>query len=275
MTNEIYIGIDSCRKGWFYTIITDGSGCKTGVAPDIEWIWNNFAKANLILIDIPIGLPSISHRTCDTRARKFLGPGKTSSVFPPPCREALYAKNYEEACEINQKILGKKTSRQAWSIAPKIREVDEFLKSHPEAKKKIRETHPEVCFRALAGKPIVHSKKSNEGFSERLAVLGSYLPEAEKTINNTLARSKRKDVKPDDILDSMAAAITARFGNKRLGTLPENTETDSTGLPMEIVYPKVKPQQTFNKTASISSIHNLIFSLINKCDSDDRTFPAT
>jgi len=131
MTNDIYVGIDSCRKGWCYTSITDGSGCKTGVAPDIEWIWNNFNKANLILIDIPIGLPSISHRTCDTRARRFLGAGKTSSVFAPPCREALYAKNYEEACEINQKILGKKTSRQAWSIAPKIREVDEFLRSHP------------------------------------------------------------------------------------------------------------------------------------------------
>ena len=240
MTNDIYVGIDSCRKGWCYTIITDGSGCETGVAPDIEWIWSNFAQATLIIIDIPIGLPSISHRTCDTGARKYLGPGKTSSVFPPPCREALHAKNYEEACEINQNILGKKISRQAWSIAPKIREVDEFLRSHPEAKEKIRETHPEVCFRALAGKPIIHSKKSKEGFFERLAVLGSYLPEAEKTINNALSRSKRKDVKPDDILDSMAAAITARFGNNRFGTLSDNPETDSTGLPMEIVYPIVE-----------------------------------
>ena len=100
MTDDIYVGIDSCRKGWCYTSITDGSGCKTGVVPDIEWIWNNFNKANLILIDIPIGLPSISHRTCDTRARRFLGPGKTSSVFPPPCRETLYASLCSEMGDI-------------------------------------------------------------------------------------------------------------------------------------------------------------------------------
>jgi len=130
------------------------------------------------------------------------------------------------------------TETQAWGIAPKIREVDEFLRTNPEAKKKIRETHPEVCFRALAGKPIIHSKKSKEGFSERLTVLGSYLPEAEKIINNALSCSNRKDVKPDDILDSMVAAITAKFGNVRLSTLPKNPEIESTGLPMEIVYPK-------------------------------------
>ena len=136
--------------------------------------------------------------------------------------------------------LGKKISKQAWGIVPKIREVDEFLRSHPQAKKKIRETHPEVCFHALAGKPIIHPKKSNEGFSERLTALGSYLPEVEKIINIILSRSKRKDVKRDDMLDSMVAAITAKFGNNRLGTLPKNPKTDSTGLPMEIVYPIVE-----------------------------------
>jgi len=240
MPNHIYVGIDSCRKGWCYTSSTDRSGCETGVVPDIASIWRNFDKAALILIDIPIGLPSITHRTCDIRARKYLGPGKTSSVFPPPCREALYAKTYEEACEINHRILNKMISRQAWAIAPKIREVDEFLKSHPEAKKKIRETHPEVCFRALGATPLIHSKKSKQGFSERLAVLCRYLPEAEKTINDALSRFRRKDVKPDDMLDSMAAAVTAKFENSRLGTLPDNPETDSTGLPMEIVYPIVE-----------------------------------
>ena len=62
MPNHIYVGIDSCRKGWCYTSSTDRSGCETGVVPDIARIWRNFDKAALILIDIPIGLPSITHK---------------------------------------------------------------------------------------------------------------------------------------------------------------------------------------------------------------------
>jgi predicted RNase H-like nuclease len=239
MTNDFYVGVDSCRAGWFYTAITDGVGCETAVAHDVKCLWNKFNKADLILIDIPIGLPFVSSRACDILARRFLGPGKGSSVFPPPCREALYANNYPEACEINQKILGKKISKQAYGIALKIREVDEFLQSHPQARKKIRETHPEVCFRALAGKPIKHPKKTDEGFSERHAILAKYLPETKKIINDALSSFKRKEVKGDDILDSMVAAIAAVFDKNLLISLPENPETDKTNLPMEIVYPEV------------------------------------
>ena len=236
----MYVGIDSCPKGWCYTIIAKGSGCQIGIVPDIEWIWNTWNKAALILIDIPIGLPSLSSRRCDTEARRFLGTHNTSSVFPPPCREALYAKSYEKACEINQKILGKKISKQTWGIVPKIKEIDEFLRSHPEAGKTIRETHPEVCFHSLAVNPIMHSKKSREGFDERLAVLENYLPEVEHIIHNALSSTKRTDVNRDDILDSMVAAVTASFGNNKVATLPKILETDSTGLPMEIVYPNMK-----------------------------------
>ena len=129
---------------------------------------------------------------------------------------------------------------QTWSIVPKIKEIDEFLRSHPEARKTIRETHPEVCFRALAVNPTIHSKKSREGFAERLYALSIYLPKVEKIINNNLSSTKRKDVKRDDILDSMVAAVTASFGNNKVATLPKIPETDSTGLSMEIVYPNMK-----------------------------------
>jgi hypothetical protein len=53
------------------------------------------------------------------KAMKFIGVDgcKTSCVFPPSCREALAAEIYEEACEINKKILGKKISFQTWHIS--------------------------------------------------------------------------------------------------------------------------------------------------------------
>jgi len=210
--------------------------CETGVAADIESLWKTFNKAGLILIDIPIGLASNSQRACDAEARRFLGP-RASCVFSPPCREALYAENYRKACNINQKILGKKISRQAYNILPKIREVDELLRSHPPARKRIRESHPEVCFRALAGEPVLQPKKTAEGFAARLAILSRYLPDAGKIIAEALARFRRKDVKRDDVVDSMVAAVAAGFGKDRLVSLPQKPERDKTGLAMEIVYP--------------------------------------
>lgn len=112
------------------------------------------------------------------------------------------------------------------------------MQSHPQARTKIRETHPEVCFRALAGKPIIHPKKREEGFRERLTILSKYLPGAEQVISGTLACFKRKEVMPDDILDSMVAAITACFEKKRQVCLPKNAEFDKAGRAMEIVYPE-------------------------------------
>ncbi len=35
--------------------------------------------------------------------------------------------SYEKACEVNEKLTGKRISKQAWNIIPKIRDVDSFL----------------------------------------------------------------------------------------------------------------------------------------------------
>lgn len=45
-----------------------------------------------------------------------------------------------------------------------------------------------------------------------------------------------RDVADDDILDAMAAAITASTDPAALRTLPEHPTMDSRGLPMEMVY---------------------------------------
>jgi len=52
---------------------------------------------------------------------------RKSSIFPVPCREAVYAETYEKACEVNKLLTGKLISKQAWNIVPKIRDVDRFL----------------------------------------------------------------------------------------------------------------------------------------------------
>jgi predicted RNase H-like nuclease len=65
-------------------------------------------------------------RLSDLGARRILKARK-SSIFPVPCREAVYMESYEKACEVNEKLTGKRISKQAWNIIPKIRDVDSFL----------------------------------------------------------------------------------------------------------------------------------------------------
>jgi len=236
MPRKFYVGIDGCKIGWFYTVLDQKTDIVTGIAPDINWLWINFNNAALMLIDIPIGLTAKYFRTCDVDARQFLGPGQASRVFPPPCREAVYAESYAQACTINQRHTGKKISRQTWNITAKIREVDMFMRANPKARGKIRESHPEICFRAFCGSPLKFSKKRSAGIKERLDILSIHLPMARRLFENTLMQTLRKDAARDDILDSMVTAVTARFAAKRTKTLPKNPERDAEGLEMEMVY---------------------------------------
>jgi predicted RNase H-like nuclease len=232
-----FIGVDGCKIGWFYTAITQENDWEIGVSEHIEKLWETHKDASLILVDIPIGLPFNEPRTCDLDARKLMGEGKTSTVFPPSCREALSAETYEEACEINKKVLGKKISLQAYHISKKTKQVDDFLLSNPQARQKIRETHPEICFWALAGgKTMQFPKKKKHGFKERLDLLKKVFSPTQAMVNAALKRYQRKEVAKDDILDSIAAAIVACSPVRSLTTVPEMPGKDAKGLPMEIVF---------------------------------------
>ena len=85
-----FYGIDGCPSGWFY-VGTDIDGkCQFGVLENFSDVSLFTHHAKLVLVDIPIGLPStgIPERLCDTAARKAITP-RGSSVFPAPARAAL------------------------------------------------------------------------------------------------------------------------------------------------------------------------------------------
>ncbi len=89
----------------------------------------------------------------------MLGRPRASSVFPPPLRSSLEGATREEASAYNFELSGKKIGVQTWGIGPKIREIDQFLRANPDARRKIREVHPEVLFWSLNGmKAMVHNK---------------------------------------------------------------------------------------------------------------------
>ena len=231
-----YIGIDGCRSGWFYVGLDDES-FEVGVIGHIDAISPWIESATLILVDIPIGLPSkeIPNRLCDVAARRMITP-RGSTVFPAPSRSAISKSTYEEGSEENLRSIGRRLSKQTWAISPKIKEVDEFLLTARPGRK-VREMHPEVAFCGLnGGEPVLSSKKQQHGFSERFELLKRYFPRVGAVFDAARKNTPPKaELQDDDILDALVGAVTASHC-PNVHTLPENPIVDAAGLPMEIVY---------------------------------------
>jgi predicted RNase H-like nuclease len=231
-----FVGVDACKMGWFAVALDRQGKWNTGIFKTIGDFWQSFLDAALIFIDIPIGLPARGRRECDTQTRKILRQ-RASSVFPVPCREALKAKTYTQACRINKRKLGVKLSIQTWNISAKIFEVDWLMRHDRNARRRMKESHPELCFWALAGgQPMIYSKKSVQGFSERYSILKNNYPHSRAILHQSLDHFLRKDLARDDILDAIALAITARLSLKAIESVPSTPPKDKEGLPMEIVY---------------------------------------
>jgi predicted RNase H-like nuclease len=67
-------------------------------------------------------------------------------------------------------------------------------------------------------------------------VLLSLYPPTAQVLAHVLSKYPRKQVKRDDILDAMVAAVTAWLGKNGLLTIPEHTEKDARRLAMEMAY---------------------------------------
>lgn len=231
------IGIDGCRAGWVVVTADESlSWLDFAVAPTITPVVDLVAHAGtLAVIDIPIGLPDSGPRACDMAARDVLGRPRNSSVFPAPCRAALQAASYEEACERNAKASGKRVSRQLYGILPKIREVDAAIS--PALQASLREAHPEVTFAALArtGRGPEHAKRTPDGEAERLALLRGIVPRFDLAREH--ARLGPARVARNDIVDAVACLATAyRTTREAALVLPRgHVPLDGRGLRMEIV----------------------------------------
>jgi predicted RNase H-like nuclease len=156
-------------------------------------------------------------------------PGKTSSVFPTPCRPVLGCTTYDEANPLSRS-LGAGLTKQTFHLFDKMREVDDLLRVRPDLRGVLREAHPELAFaRMNGGRPVLSKKRRPEGYEERRRLLAAHgfpcpvdrLPGAAR----------------DDILDAIAVCRTALLiaGGEAEG-LGSPDARDSAGLPMNIWY---------------------------------------
>ena len=196
-------------------------------------------EAELVLVDIPIGLPwrECPTRPCDFEARKLLGTPRSSSVFPAPCRAAASASNVAEARANNVAELNKSLSEQAWGICRKIAETDELMRGDSRARKVVREVHPELCFWALnQWRPTAHPKRTKGGQRERVSVLMRHEPQTVALLATLAAQVNRKDARADDLLDALVANVTARSGTDVIEMVSGTPKHDECGLAMEMLY---------------------------------------
>jgi len=229
----LFVGVDGCKGGWLcYVIDLDNYETEFRIIPDFVEVILEYKCAEVVAVDIPIGLPPSGVRACDLEARKLLGKARGSSVFPAPIRPLLHATTYERACQKSLKVHGKRISIQAFGILPKIRQVDQVVS--PGLQHWVYEVHPELSFRALnGGRAMKHGKLSLNGRRERLRLLSKLYPE----IRLQLGELKRSQAGPDDLLDAAVAAWSAtRIARKKAVHLPAEPELDPTGLRMEISY---------------------------------------
>jgi predicted RNase H-like nuclease len=257
-------GIDGCRAGWIAFLTETCSNSVSAPASRIirsaEELRDVIAGCRHVFIDIPVGLNERGYRSCDLALREVLPAPKKASVFMTPVRQAVCAGDYRSACDINREGTGSAISIQAWNIVPRIREVDRLLSDHPGLAAKVLECHPEWQFllaaRQLAPEPgsglrpglrpeprpglTLVSKKTAEGIAGRLDLLGRLNPVYPKAFEEVLQNEKRRDVKPDDILDALMLMHAARrlANGAELSMFPEDRLRDSNGLPLNIHYIK-------------------------------------
>lgn len=240
MSSDLFLGVDACPTGWIALIIEQTQDWALDIFEEIEQLWTKYYNANIILIDIPIGLRSHSGkpRLCDSMARGYLTGKRSSSIFPTPCRKALSATSYEEANKINRETTGKGLSKQTYNIMPKIMEVDALLREIERVSEIFIESQPEVCFTALNNdQPLDNYKKEKQGIKQRLRLLESYWRFERTPFKIGEKTYTRSEVAIDDILDAWVLGISAAFGRKNLKYFPENYEYDEKGVPMRMALP--------------------------------------
>jgi predicted RNase H-like nuclease len=190
--------------------------------------------AAMTIVDMPIGLADADRRHCEFLARRKLTPGRTSSVFSSPRRPMLGFASYAEANawgKAQQQNGG--LSKQAWMIAPKIREIDDVITPADQAR--LGEGHPEVAFARLKGGPCAFAKRKPEGQRERLQLLKrAGVTNAEDIYLALRAEHGGQAVGRDDVYDACVLALTAKARLENRALRLSDDARDARGLLMEI-----------------------------------------
>lgn len=245
------VGVDGAPAGWVAALLyasalrredTTVWHTRLQLLPNIDALATlrvNAGSQAAMAIDVPIGLlDTVDFRPCDVAARTLLK-ARANAVFASPARYMLEASgDYAAIRRLVEQLrltnpAAKGLSAQAAGIAPKIAEVDTFVRAHPESEAWLFECHPELSFLRLNdGLPLAADKRSSAGLIRRLQLVRQQFPDAEVQLAS--APWPGKQVTASDALDAYAALSTAVVC--ALGEHDElgNGERDSAGVRMRM-----------------------------------------
>jgi len=234
------LGIDSCKGGWVVAAVKSEnlSSMQLHVVPSILEALSIGGPGAVVAVDMPIGLLDTYQeggRECDRLTRKMLSP-RGSCVFPTPVRPAIEATTYPEACNASRSSTpgAGALSKQSFSLAPKIREIDTLLRAVPELRSRVVETHPEVVFMVLADEPLP-PKKQDDGKVRRIALLAT---QGISDPTSVPPDGRNSGYRADDLIDAAACLLVARAVARGVAvSIPVKPPRDRFGIPMQIVTP--------------------------------------
>lgn len=194
----LVMGVDGARLGWV-GVTWDRRDAVALFDATLAGLCEQAGAPTVVAVDMPIGLELSDRRSCDDLVRPLLGP-RRSSLFGAPALGALDHDTYAEANAWSKLTTGRGLSKQAWMLAPKIREVRALAST---GSAPLYETFPELSFAAIAGAPLSHPKRTWTGMATRLALLddvGLSLPADVGPAGSVAA---------DDLIDAAALAWSA------------------------------------------------------------------
>jgi len=215
-------------------------GARVRVVPRFADVFTAAEAPAVVAVDMPIGLPERAGpggREAENAVRPLLGE-RQSSVFSVPSRAAIYARDYREACRLALATSDppRKVSKQLFNIAPKIREVDEFLRANPAQMSRVFEVHPELAFWRFNGERALNEPKKvkSRPYAPGLALRRELLIAA-GLAGDIVNAVPPKGADEDDLLDALAcAAIARRIHLGQARPFPDPPERDQFGLAMAI-----------------------------------------
>ncbi len=195
------IGADGCPGGWMVATESASGEIRLQRRRTAELLAASRRESVVAaVLDVPIGLRERGPRRCDLEARRHLGPGRGSSVFPAPSRGTLGATTYAEAQRLQRAIDGRGVSRQAYGIHARVALVDRQLRALGPGC--CLEGHPELTFQRLAGGVPIGSKHTVAGRRARQELLSPHF-ELACELDSERAGSA-------DSLDALACLACAR-----------------------------------------------------------------
>ena len=139
------VGADVWKNGWIAVVTVGGWIASIDAYETMSDLATSESDAEVVAVDIPIGLPIAPPRPADSAARHFIG-ARSSSVFPTPPRCARSGDVPGCAAAFSQALRHRPDGTEL-RAAPRILETDNVARSDP----RLIEIHPEVTFAPSPG----------------------------------------------------------------------------------------------------------------------------